>query len=71
MRKKIDYIIYKLQHHFGIQPKWEVRLRSTDNKLRTFYTESKCFRNDGWVCEHYHNLYHNRINYLKGWIKEL
>lgn len=71
MRKKFEYIIYTFQHRLGIQPKWERTLLSTDEKLRTFYRESKCFRNDGWVCQHYHKLYHNRLNYLKGWIEEL
>ena len=71
MRKRFEYFIYMFQHHIGIVPKWEQRMRSTDIKLRTFYTEARCFRNDGWTCKHYEELYHNRLNYLKGWIKEL
>lgn len=71
MRKKFEYIIYNFQHRLGLVPKWETELRINDDKLRTFYTEAHSFRNDGWMCKHYEELYHNRLNYLKGWIEKL
>jgi len=71
MRKQIEYMLYSLQLRLGINPKWECSLRSKDTKLNLFHREATSFRNDGWVCNHYKELYSNRINYLKGWNKEL
>lgn len=71
MSKKFEYIVYIFQHRLGIQPKWERKLRMEDTKLRTFHSEAHCKFNDGWVCKHYEELYHNRLNFLKGWINEL
>lgn len=64
-------MLYSLQQRLGIKPKWEASLRSEDTKLSHFHREATSFRNDGWVCNHYKELYKNRLNYLKGWNKEL
>ena len=71
MIKEIEYMLYSLQQRLGIKPKWEASLRSEDTKLTHFHREATSFRNDGWVCNHYKQLYKNRLNYLKGWNKEL
>jgi hypothetical protein len=63
---KIQHLIYEIQHSVGIQPKWETNLIESDEHLKTFlsWKESKiCCPSK---CE---ELYHNRLNYLKGWIK--
>ena len=62
---KIDYIIYSVQHAVGHQPKWETELIESDIHLKTYKTwmgKSTCKKK----CD---ELYHNRLNYLKGWIK--
>jgi hypothetical protein len=71
MKKKFEYIVYIFQHRLGVVPHWEQKLRINDDKLRTFHSEANCGFNDGWVCKHYEELYHNRLNFLKGWIEKL
>jgi hypothetical protein len=63
----LEYILYNIQHSFGIQPKWERELIKGDLHLQTFLQwkkSNKCCKD---VCE---KLYHNRLNYLKGWINK-
>ena len=62
---KIDYIIYSVQHAVGHEPKWERDLIESDTHLKTFKTwmgKMTCKKK----CD---ELYHNRLNYLKGWIR--
>jgi hypothetical protein len=63
---KVKHLVYELQHKMGIQPKWERDLIQRDEILQTFleWKESKmCCPSK---CD---ELYHNRLNYLKGWIE--
>jgi hypothetical protein len=62
---RIEYFIYVIQHNFGIQPKWERDLIENDTHLKT-YKRWMRVTNDCSCC---HELYHNRLNYLKGWLK--
>ncbi len=63
---KIGYIIYSVQHSIGIQPDWERKLIEEDTHLKTYKRwmgkENVCKRK----CD---ELYHNRLNFLKGWLK--
>jgi hypothetical protein len=63
---RADYLIYIIQHKIGIQPKWERDLIQKDKHLQTFLSwmeKRKPF------CKHSHSLYHNRLNFLKGWLR--
>ena len=62
---KISYFIYIIQHNFGIQPKWERDLIERDTHLKTF----KRWMSTTNDCNCCHKLYHNRLNYLKGWLR--
>ena len=62
---KTSYFIYIILHNFGIQPKWEKELIEKDTHLKLYKLWMKknvCKRK----CD---ELYHNRLNYLKGWLK--
>ena len=62
----IEYIVYTIQHSVGIKPKWERKLISEDTQLK-MYLE---WKTSGKCCPHQcEKLYHNRLNYLKGWLK--
>jgi len=63
---KIEHIIYEIQHKVGIKPKWERELISEDYQLRIFLEWKRNKRCCPHKCE---QLYHNRLNYLKGWIE--
>jgi len=63
---KIDYIIYSVQHSIGIQPDWETKLIESDTHLKTY----KRWMGKDKVCKKKcDELYHNRLNFLKGWLK--
>jgi len=63
---KIDYIIYSVQHLVGIQPKWETELIEEDTHLKTY----KGWMSKERVCKKKcDELYHNRLNFLKGWLR--
>ena len=62
---KIDYIIYSVQHAVGHQPKWERDLIESDTHLKTY----KLWMGKLTCKKKCDELYHNRLNYLKGWIK--
>ena len=61
---KINYFIYVIQHNFGILPRWERELIENDVHLKTFKRWMVKRKN----CTYCHELYHNRLNYLRGWI---
>jgi hypothetical protein len=63
---KIKHLIYEIQHSVGIQPQWETELIEGDTHLKTFLKWKKSKIGCSQKCE---QLYHNRLNYLKGWIK--
>jgi len=64
---KIEHLVYEIQHSIGIEPKWERELIEEDSHLKMF----KEWRKSGKCCKSKcEELYHNRLNYLKGWIKE-
>jgi hypothetical protein len=63
---KIDYIIYSVQHSIGIQPKWETKLIESDTHLKTY----KGWMSKERICKKKcDELYHNRLNFLKGWLR--
>jgi len=62
---KISYFIYSIQHNLGIQPKWERDLIKSDPHLTTF----KLWMSKTSNCTCCHELYHNRLNYLMGWLR--
>jgi len=62
---KLSKFIYTIQHNIGISPKWERDLIKTDTHLKTYKLWMK-----GCECRYLaHQLYHNRLNYLKGWLR--
>jgi hypothetical protein len=63
---KIKHLIYEIQHSVGIQPQWETELIEGDTHLKTFLEWKKSKICCPQKCE---QLYHNRLNYLKGWIE--
>jgi len=63
---KIDYIIYSVQHSIGIKPKWEAELIESDPHLQTY---KGWMKKDGVCKKKCDELYHNRLNFLKGWLK--
>jgi len=63
---KIEHFIYELQHKVGIQPQWEKKLIDGDTHLQMFLEWKKSKMCCPKKCE---ELYHNRLNYLKGWIE--
>ena len=65
--KKISYIIYSVQHAIGHQPKWERELIESDTHLQVYklwMSKMSC----PTLCKKTDELYHNRLNFLKGWI---
>jgi len=64
--KDISYFIYIIQHNVGIQPKWERDLIEKDLHLQTF---KRWMIKTNFKCKSSHFLYHNRLNYLKGWLR--
>jgi hypothetical protein len=63
----LEHFFYNIQHKMGIQPKWEKDLIANDYQLRIFLEWKKSKRCCPSKCE---ELYHNRLNYLKGWINK-
>lgn len=63
---KILYIIYIIQHTIGIQPKWEKKLIQSDTQLQTY---KSWMENDKVCSQTCDELYHNRLNFLKGWLR--
>jgi len=63
---KISYFIYSIQHNLGISPKWERDLIQKDTHLKLFRSWMKRTNNQ---CTECHELYHNRLNYLMGWLR--
>ena len=61
---KISYIIYSVQHSIGIQPDWETKLIESDAHLSTYKRWKSNPNCCSKLCE---KLYHNRLNFLKGW----
>ena len=62
----MDELIYQIQHTFGISPKWERNLINSDSHLKMFLEWKKSGKCCPRKCD---ELYHNRLNYLKGWIE--
>jgi hypothetical protein len=62
---KIEHLLYELQHRIGIIPKWEKKLIEKDSHLKMFLKWKKSKLCSSQQCE---ELYHNRLNYLKGWL---
>ena len=63
---KVKKLIYEIQHNIGIEPKWERDLIDSDTYLKMFLQ----WRESGKCCpSKCDELYHNRLNYLKGWIE--
>jgi len=65
--KDLSYFIYIIQHSVGVSPKWERDLVEKDEHLKTF--KRWMIRKANCRCESSHSLYHNRLNYLKGWLR--
>ena len=63
---KISYLIYITQHTIGIQPKWETNLIESDTHLQTY---KRWMRNEKVCKKKCDELYHNRLNFLKGWLR--
>ena len=66
IKMSLEQLLYGVQHQLGIQPKWEKELIKEDYQLKT-YLEWK--DTNGCCKDKCESLYHNRLNYLKGWLK--
>lgn len=62
---KTSYFIYIIQHSIGISPQWERDLIKKDSHLKLY----KCWMKKNICKKSVHELYHNRLNYLMGWIR--
>jgi hypothetical protein len=62
----LNQAIYTIQTNLGIQPLWETKLIKTDYHLQTY---KKWCRNPKMCTSACKALYHNRISYLKGWLR--
>ena len=70
---KISHIIYSVQHAIGHTPQWEKELIEKDTHLKIYKSwkvSQKCCTRGRLSIELCDKLYHNRLNFLMGWIKE-
>lgn len=65
LRNKFNHLFYNLYHYIGIRPKWESKLIQCDYQLQTYQKWKSSNKCSSTKCE---ELYHNRLNYLKGWL---